>query len=523
MSDINKTPKGTQDFFGEACEIRLSVQNVARRQFKKAGSQELDTPVFELKETLLGKYGEDSKLIYNLEDQGGEILSLRYDLTVPFCRFLVSQGRKRCNRYQIQKVYRRDNPIMTKGRYREFYQCDFDMAGTFSPMIADAETMSVLGMILSALGFTPLFQVVIKVNNRKILDGIFRSCGVEETSIRAVSSAIDKLDKLPWIASDPSLPSVRKELVEEKGISEKVADAIGEWTLLSGRGSDFLNILIQKEGVNDDIRTGVQELLLLEKFLENDPVRPLILYDMSLARGLDYYTGLIFEAIVTDVPGVGTFAAGGRYDGLVATLSNNQLSTPCVGMSLGLERVAAILNASLSKEEIEKAKALIANTQTAPNTTPLSEEDKNILTLYQSYLKTLPIRRNALRNFEKKGSNQRDYTGRLAEVCVVRLDDTFDTLRYAKDVCNSVRRNVTSAVFKMNDNARRPGEQISDFVAEYQSLIAIFVSEELRAANQVNIKNLETRKQISNVPLSEINSVLMKLLEEADASEDSRQ
>lgn len=195
--------------------------------FKKHGGITIDTPVFELKEILSGKYGEDSKLIYDLEDQGGEKCSLRYDLTVPFARFLAMNGKEYQNikRYHIAKVYRRDQPAMTKGRMREFYQCDFDVAGTYDAMIPDSEILRVLSECLTALD---LGEFTIKINHRKILDGIFEVCGVPEDKIRTISSAVDKLDKLPWL-------EVRKEMTEDKGLDPKTADLIGEYVQLKGK------------------------------------------------------------------------------------------------------------------------------------------------------------------------------------------------------------------------------------------------------------------------------------------------
>jgi histidyl-tRNA synthetase len=142
---------------------------------------------------LTGKYGEDSKLIYDLKDQGGEILSLRYDLTVPLARYLAMNKVTNIKRYHIAKVYRRDNPSMTRGRYREFYQCDFDIAGSYDPMIPDAECIRVVSEILDTLH---IGQYVIKVNHRRLLDGMFEACGVSADKFRTACSSIDKLDKV---------------------------------------------------------------------------------------------------------------------------------------------------------------------------------------------------------------------------------------------------------------------------------------------------------------------------------------
>jgi len=163
--------------------------------FKRHGAVTIETPIFELKETLTGKYGEDSKLIYDLQDQGGELCSLRYDLTVPFARYVAMNRVKQIKRYQIGRVYRRDNPIMTKGRYREFYQCDFDIAGEYDLMVPDSEALRLMVEILTQL---QVGSFTIKLNHRKLLDGVFAISGVPEEKFRPISSAVDKLDKTPW-------------------------------------------------------------------------------------------------------------------------------------------------------------------------------------------------------------------------------------------------------------------------------------------------------------------------------------
>jgi len=148
--------------------VREKVFDVIVSCFKRHGAEVIDTPVFELKETLTGKYGEDSKLIYDLKDQGGELLSLRYDLTVPFARYLAMNKLTNIKRYHIAKVYRRDNPAMTRGRYREFYQCDFDIAGQFDPMIPDAECLKIMCEILSSL---QIGDFLVKVRAERVWEG----------------------------------------------------------------------------------------------------------------------------------------------------------------------------------------------------------------------------------------------------------------------------------------------------------------------------------------------------------------
>ena len=219
-----KTPKGTKDWADSDMVIREAIFSTLSGLFKKHGGVTIDTPVFELREILAGKYGEDSKLIYNLEDQGGELCSLRYDLTVPFARYVAMNNIQSIKRYHIAKVYRRDQPAMTKGRMREFYQCDFDVAGTFESMVPDSECLSILVEGLTSLGIK---DFKIKLNHRKILDGIFQIAGVKDEDVRKISSAVDKLDKSPWEA-------VKKEMTEEKGQSEETADKIGEYVKLNG-------------------------------------------------------------------------------------------------------------------------------------------------------------------------------------------------------------------------------------------------------------------------------------------------
>ncbi|KAF9515855.1 hypothetical protein BS47DRAFT_1381276 [Hydnum rufescens UP504] len=365
-----KTPKGT------------AIDPV--EMFKAHGGCTIDTPVFELREILAGKYGEDSKLIYDLQDQGGEICSLRYDLTVPFARFLAMNSAQypTMKRYHIAKVYRRDAPAMTKGRMREFYQCDFDIAGSFDPMLPDSEVLAIVCEALTAL---EVGDFTVKINHRKILDGIFEVCGVPADKVRTISSAVDKLDKLPW-------SEVRREMTEDKGLDPVVADQIGEFVKLKG-GPELLGQLeATRLSSNKSASAGIADMKLLFTYLDVFGITSKMSFDMSLARGLDYYTGLIYEAVVegsappppppTPLPlsatsppppsarlpasetsasasprpakskkdkaeeidesqiGVGSIAAGGRYDDLVGIV--------------GVERVFSILLQKEKEKEKDK-------------------------------------------------------------------------------------------------------------------------------------------------------------------------
>ncbi|XP_069171482.1 histidine--tRNA ligase isoform X4 [Procambarus clarkii] len=332
-----KTPKGTRDYGPVEMTVRRQVFDTIYNVFHLHGAVEIETPVFELKDVLTGKYGEDSKLIYDLEDQGGEILSMRYDLTVPFARYVAMNKIANIKRYHVARVYRRDNPAMTRGRYREFYQCDFDIAGQYDPMIADAECVQLVHQVLSKLN---LGDFIIKVNHRKILDGVFGACGVPCEKFRPICSAVDKLDKSPW-------EDVRKEMVDEKGLDDNVADIIGEYVKFSGK-EDLIEKLKNDERLKNSAaaQAGLADLNLLYQYCKSLDCDAHLVFDMGLARGLDYYTGVIYEAVLTagqtkDGP-VGSVAGGGRYDGLVGMFDPKKKTVPCVGVSFGIERLFAI-------------------------------------------------------------------------------------------------------------------------------------------------------------------------------------
>ncbi|TPX31712.1 histidine---tRNA ligase [Synchytrium microbalum] len=350
-----KTPKGTRDFLPEEMTVREGMFAKITEIFQKHGGVTIETPVFELKEILSGKYGEDSKLIYDLQDQGGELASLRYDLTVPFARYLAMRDVSQMKRYCIAKVYRRDNPSVAKGRMREFYQCDFDIAGEYESQVPDAEAIKIMVELLTALD---IGGFVVKVNNRKLLDGMFAVCGVPPEKFRTISSAVDKLDKTPW-------SEVKQEMTEEKGLPEDVADRIGTYVKLHG-SKDLVQQLKSDTAFmsNASAKAGVEEMELLFKYLEIFGVVDKVSFDLSLARGLDYYTGVIYEAVFTatsadeakEIEGVGSIAGGGRYDNLVGMFSPSGKKIPCVGISIGVERVFSILMKRVDKSKLRSTK-----------------------------------------------------------------------------------------------------------------------------------------------------------------------
>ncbi|EAR84252.1 histidine-tRNA ligase (macronuclear) [Tetrahymena thermophila SB210] len=343
-----KIPKGTRDFNPLQMAIKRKVFKIIQGILLQHGAVEIDTPVFELKETLTGKYGNDSKLIYDLDDQGGELLSLRYDLTVPFARFLATQSLTNFKRFHIAKVYRRDQPNMTKGRYREFYQCDIDIAGNYDPMIPDAEIIKVVNDILQALELGSPFTI--KVNSRKILDAMIEIAGAPHSKFKTICSSIDKLDKEPW-------SEVRRELIEDKGLDVVIVDKLGHFVSYKGKPFELLQKIKDDKlfDASEAGRQGVQEMTLLFDYLEAMNCLSNVSFDLSLARGLDYYTGMIYEAVLEGA-NIGSIGGGGRYDGLVGMFSSKQI--PSVGGSVGIERVFNIL------EEQYKKKLSIRATET---------------------------------------------------------------------------------------------------------------------------------------------------------------
>lgn len=348
-----KVAKGARDFGPEQMAIREIAFNKIVSVFKRHGAVSIDTPVFELRETLMGKYGEDSKLIYDLADQGGELLSLRYDLTVPFARYVAVNGITNIKRYHIAKVYRRDQPQMTRGRFREFFQCDFDIAGVYSPMVPDSEVLKVL---VEILGDLDLGKYEIKLNHRRLLDAMLDIAGVPPQKFRTICSAIDKLDKEPWEV-------VRSEMVDEKGLPGDVADKIGTFVVLKGEPRELLKVLKQHShplAQHPHSAAALDELSILFDFLDDMNALHPISFDLSLARGLDYYTGVIYEAVLHG-GNVGSIAAGGRYDKLVGMFSTKEV--PAVGVSIGIERVFSIMEGQM-REKAAAANGTIRENET---------------------------------------------------------------------------------------------------------------------------------------------------------------
>ena len=310
-----KVAKGARDTLPPAASARNAVVRRLTDIFRRHGASEMDTPVFELSDTLHGAYGAEArKLIYDLADQGGEQLSLRYDLTVPFARYMCTHNLSQCRRYQVGKVYRRDQPQPNKGRFREFTQCDFDIAGRCVPMAAEAETMLVVQQAMAALQVS---DYTVRVNHRTLLAEMLSRAGIDGELSTQVCSSLDKLDKQSW-------DSVRRELTLRKGVPPDVADAL--YTTMQ-KPHTFVHGLPESHAG----RTALREL---EALLQDTPIGERLKLDLGLARGLEYYTGLIYEVIIPDAA-VGAVAAGGRYQ--------VREHVPAVGVSFGLDRLLTVL------------------------------------------------------------------------------------------------------------------------------------------------------------------------------------
>lgn len=334
MSDQPTQPlKGFRDFGPEEMALRNRVKRILTDVFELFGFEPISTPSLEYADVLLGKYGDEAdKLVYTFDDRGGRRVGMPYDLTVPTARFAANYQNKLSfpfKRYQIQRVWRAENT--QKGRYREFEQCDVDILGTASPL-ADAEILAVIYTALSRLNVPP-FQIL--VNSRPMLYAIMSESGISDSDFVKVAISIDKLDKLS--------PDEVKQEISQKGINESAIEKLFEITnlleqeyptaeklvegeLLTNYPTLNDQLLYIKQIVSEALRMGLMPEVLVPKF--------------TLARGLDYYTGMIFESVVVE-PKMGSITGGGRYDKLISQLGGPDW--PAVGTTIGMDRIVDIL------------------------------------------------------------------------------------------------------------------------------------------------------------------------------------
>ena len=311
---------------------REAIMEVARRVYRSYGFSPIDTPALEYTEVLLGKGGEESdKQLFRFTDNGGRDVALRFDLTVPFARFAAQHLNEigvPFKRYHLAPVWRGENT--QRGRYREFVQCDFDTIGTDSNA-ADIETLLVIHDLLSAIGFER-FQI--RVNNRLVLNGLLEKLGLADRS----AGVLRALDKLHKIGRD----GVLAELCERVQTTGEQAAQVLDFAQLSGSPVEILNRLEEMLTGNATGELGVARLRELFQVATHAGIPPQrVELDVSIARGLDYYTGTIYETFLIDDPKIGSICSGGRYDNLAGLFTSQKL--PGVGASLGLDRLLAAM------------------------------------------------------------------------------------------------------------------------------------------------------------------------------------
>ena len=351
MAQKPSIPKGTRDFGPLEMAKRNYIFDTIKSVYALYGFQQIETPAMETLQTLMGKYGEEGdKLLFKILNSG-DFLSkvseeelqernplrlaarlcekgLRYDLTVPFARYVVmhrDELQLPFKRYQIQPVWRADRP--QKGRYREFYQCDADVVGSDS-LINEVELMQIVDTVFTRFGV----RVCIKINNRKILSGIAETIG-EADKIVDITVAIDKLDKI-------GLDNVNEELRND-GISEEAIAKLQPIISLSGTNDEKLNVIAEVLKDSEIGLKGVEETRFILDTLKSCGLNNEIELDLTLARGLNYYTGAIFEVKALDVQ-IGSITGGGRYDNLTGIFGMPGLSG--VGISFGADRIYDVLN-----------------------------------------------------------------------------------------------------------------------------------------------------------------------------------
>src|SRR6187402_19027 len=373
MASKPSIPKGTRDFSPAEVAKRQYIIHIIKNNFEKFGFQPIETPSFENSETLMGKYGEEGdRLIFKILNSGDFLAkanethleakdstrltssisekALRYDLTVPFARYVVQHQNEiefPFKRYQIQPVWRADNP--QKGRFREFFQCDADVVGSKS-LWQEVELVQLYDSVFTALG---LKGATVKINNRKILSGIAEVIGASDKLID-FTVALDKLDK---IGED----GVKKEMIE-KGIAEEALVKVQPLFSFTGTFSDKINQLSDLLASSEEGMRGVQELKFICDNVATLGLSTAILdLDVTLARGLNYYTGAIFEVAAPKTVSMGSIGGGGRYDDLTGIFGLKNMSG--VGISFGLDRIYLVIEElNLFPETVSStSKALFIN------------------------------------------------------------------------------------------------------------------------------------------------------------------
>ncbi|MCD6380843.1 MAG: histidine--tRNA ligase [Candidatus Odinarchaeota archaeon] len=325
--------RGMRDFLPEDMIKRQYVFDKIRSVFERFGFQPLETPAVEYLEILTAKSGKDvEKQIYKFKDLGDRWVGLRFDLTVPLARVIASNPvfRRPFKRYCISRVWRYERP--QSGRYREFWQADVDIVGVSDP-VADSEVLATAIFALKELG---LKDFIVRVNNRKVLEGLCEEVGIkDEEKKMEIFRTVDKLDRL-------GQEGVRKSLLEI-GVEEESVNMIMDAIRIKGRGIESLSLIGEVLGNSNKLfLEGKEELEKLFEYLGYYGLCDNVIFDASLARGLDYYTGNIFEVYLSGYERIGSISGGGRYDKLIGMLCGRDI--PAVGISLGVERIIDLMD-----------------------------------------------------------------------------------------------------------------------------------------------------------------------------------
>ncbi|MCA9268537.1 MAG: histidine--tRNA ligase [Planctomycetales bacterium] len=324
--------KGFRDYLPQAMIPRERLIATAQAVYRSFGFSPIDTPALEYEEILTGKGSDETdRQMYRFEDHGGRRVGMRFDLTVPLARFAAQHAAALgvpFKRYHIATVWRGENT--QRGRYREFMQCDFDTIGTTSP-VADIETACVIHDLMRAIGFE---KFTIRVNNRMVLSGLLARLDLAEKS----TDVLRALDKLPKIGRD----AVAAEMIEKAGATAADADEVLKLAELSGASDEMLAQLAPLVAGNELGQQGLARLCdVIEGARAAGVADARLQIDVSIARGLDYYTGTIYETFLDDLPTIGSVCSGGRYDNLAGLFTKQQL--PGIGASLGLDRLLAAM------------------------------------------------------------------------------------------------------------------------------------------------------------------------------------
>ena len=346
-------PRGTRDFLPEEMIARQKVLEVVRKNFELFGFQPLETPALESWDILSAKGAGGPEILketYNFEDQAKRRIGLRYDLTVPLARVMADNPSLQLpfKRYQIEKVWRYGD--VTKARFREFLQADIDTIGSDS-MAADAEVIACAISTFVGLGFD---KFVVRINSRKVLNAISEYAKIPEGKTSGALIAIDKLDKI-------GMEGVGRELNELK-LTEESIKLVLDFIKTGGKPAEMLSKATKVLGNIPEGKKGIAELKELIAYLKKMNIKPKFRIDFSLARGLDYYTGPIFEVFAEE--GIGSIAGGGRYDKMIGVFSGKDV--PAVGISLGIERVIEVMKErKMIKPVKTKTKVFVASVDDA--------------------------------------------------------------------------------------------------------------------------------------------------------------